>query len=444
MTAAGPGAASAEWWRPQVVAAGASTPTEGGSPAVGSDTSELAFRALIAFTCVLLLAPQNFLPALGSIRIALLTGTLAIVAHVTNRWSRGQPLAKPGREMGLAAGLLIWTAVTLPFSQWPGGSIALFLSLYLKSLAVFWLIGTLVDTLPRLRGMAWTLTLATLALALVGISNYFSGAFGPARDQRILGYDAGLTRNPNDLAMMLNLIIPVAVALLLTSRGPLLRGVLMAILALQATAVILTFSRAGFLTLATTSSLYGMRLILRPSRGLVLVALAVAAMGLPFVPTSYVDRLLTLRAIEADPTGSAQARWTGTVAALEHVGANPILGAGLGMNILVLNESVGATWRVVHNTYLEYAVDLGVPGVLLFGLLLLRCWQSARLARRLGSSETAQLAEGVEISLMGFAVAAVFQPVAYQFYFFYIAGLAVATRIVAAAEAAAPHAQATA
>jgi O-antigen ligase len=174
------------------------------------------------------------------------------------------------------------------------------------------------------------------------------------------------------------------------------------------------------------------------------VALAVAALGLPFVPASYVERLLTLRSIEADPTGSAQARWTGTVAALEHVGANPILGAGLGMNILVLNESVGATWRVVHNTYLEYAVDLGVPGLVLFGLLLIRSWQSARLARALGSTETAQLAEGVEISLVGFAVAAVFQPVAYQFYFFYIAGLAVAARIVAAGEAAGRREQATA
>jgi O-antigen ligase len=171
----------------------------------------------------------------------------------------------------------------------------------------------------------------------------------------------------------------------------------------------------------------------------VLAALALVAAGLPFAPSGYLERLLTLRAIEADPTGSAQARWSGTLAALEHVAEHPIVGAGLGMNILVLNESVGATWRVVHNTYLEYAVDLGLPGVVLFSLLLLRSWQSARMARRLASPETAQLAEGIEISLMGFAVAAVFQPVAYQFYFFYIAGLAVAVQTVAGAAARPPE-----
>lgn len=427
-------ASSADWWRPEAARKSAA-PAGAGDAGPGPGTSALAHAAFVAFTVLLLLAPQNLFPLLGRLRLAFLTGTLAIVAHVTDRWALGLPLARPGREMRLAAGLLVWALLALPFSQWPGGSIALLLDLYLKALTVFWLIGNLVDTLPRLRGMAWTLTLLTVALAVVGISNYVSGVFGPSRDRRILGYDAGLTRNPNDLALMLNLILPISVALLLLSTGPLARGILVAALSLQAIAVVLTFSRAGFLTLATTSALYGLRLLRRSSRGLVLVALALVGIGLPFVPAGYAERLLTLRAIDADPTGSAQARWGGTVAALEHVAEHPILGAGLGMNILVLNQTVGATWRVVHNTYLEYAVDLGLPGLVLFVLLLFRCWKSARAARRLASPEPAQLAEGIEISLMGFAVAALFQPVAYQFYFFYIAGLAVAARTVAEGEA---------
>jgi O-antigen ligase len=274
-----------------------------------------------------------------------------------------------------------------------------------------------------------------VALAMVGISNYTSGVFGPAQDRRILGYDAGLTRNPNDLALMLNLIIPITVVLLLWSKTPLERGLLVAALSLQGIAVVLTFSRAGFLTLATTSAIFALRLLRRPSWGLVLAALALLIVALPFMPSGYAERLLTLRAIDADPTGSSQARWGGTVAALEHVAEHPVLGAGLGMNILVLNETVGATWRVVHNTYLEYAVDLGLPGLGLFVLLLFRCWKGARSVRRLARPELAQLAEGIEISLIGFAVAAVFQPVAYQFYFFYIAGLSVAAQTVFAGEA---------
>ncbi|MCM2255755.1 MAG: O-antigen ligase family protein [Vicinamibacteria bacterium] len=390
----------------------------------------------MAFTCVLLLAPQNFIPVLGTLRVALLTGAIAIVAHVRDRWALGLPLTRPGREMRLALWILAWALAGIPFSLWPGGSLALLLDLFLKALAVFWLVGNLVDTRPRLRGMALTLTVLTVTLGVVGISNYFSGVFGPTQDVRILGYDAGLARNPNDLALMINLIIPITVALLLSSSGLPMKAALFLALGVQAIAVVLTFSRAGFLTLATTAGLFGLRLLRRPSRGLVLAAAACVLLGLPLIPASYIDRLLTMGAVDADITGSAQARWNGTAAAFEFALAHPLKGAGLGMNILVLNESVGVTWRSVHNVYLEYAVDLGLPGLILFALLLRSCWRGVRVARRTAGPETAQLAEGIEISLLAFSMAALFHPAAYAFYFYFVAGLAVAARVVSEREGA--------
>ena len=44
------------------------------------------------------------------------------------------------------------------------------------------------------------------------------------------------------------------------------------------------------------------------------------------------------------------------------------------------------------------------------------------------NQEIALLAQATEISLIGFAVAALFYPVAYNFYFYYIAGFAVAIK----------------
>ncbi len=415
------------WWRPVV---SVSSVPDRDTAAIEPSASPLAYSALVAFTCVLLLAPQNFLPVLGTLRIALLAGALAIVAHVRDRWALGLPLTRPGREMKLAGWILLWAIAGLPFSQWPGGSLALLLDLFIKALAVFWLVGNLVDTLPRLRGMVVTLTALTVALALVGISNYLSGVFGPTQDVRILGHDGGLTRNPNDLALMINLIIPMTVALLLASSSLLIKAPLALALGVQVVAVVLTFSRAGFLTLATTVGLFSLRLLRRPSRGLVFAALGCALLALPFIPAGYADRLLTMGAVDNDPTGSAQARWNGTVAAVEHAVEHPLLGAGLGMNILVLNESVGVTWRSVHNTYLEYAVDLGLPGLILFVLLLRSCWRGVRSARQTARPEVAQLAEGIEISLLAFSLAALFHPAAYHFYFYFVGGLAVAAKVV--------------
>jgi putative inorganic carbon (HCO3(-)) transporter len=418
-----------DWWRPE------RKPEQGTADArprreIVPEASTLAYGAFTGFTCVLLLAPQNLFPVLGKLRLALLLGAIAIVAHIQNRWALGLPATKPSRQMSVALALLVWTVCGMPFSLWPGGSLSLLLDLYLKALAVFWLIANVVDTVDRLRGLAWTLTGITVALSLVGIYNYASGVFGQTLDRRIVGYDAGLTRNPNDLALMINLIIPLALALLLSSAGALARAALAIAIVIQVIAVVLTFSRAGFLTLAVTLGLYGVRLVRRPSRGLVFAFLLALPFSLPFIPQAYVDRLLTLGAINSDPTGSAQARWQGTVAAVEHAVEHPLMGAGLGMNILVLNESVGATWRVVHNTYLEYAVDLGLPGLSLFLLLLFGSLKGVRAVRRHGGGRLASLAEGIEISFFGFAVAAFFCPVAYAFYFFYIAGLATAANAI--------------
>ena len=86
--------------------------------------------------------------------------------------------------------------------------------------------------------------------------------------------------------------------------------------------------------------------------------------------------------------------------------------------------------------YLQYAVDLGTPGLILFLALVTSCIRSAREAERRceavpESAELLHLAAGIRISLTGFVVAALFHPAGYQFYFYYIAGLAIAIRAIA-------------
>jgi O-antigen ligase len=109
-------------------------------------------------------------------------------------------------------------------------------------------------------------------------------------------------------------------------------------------------------------------------------------------------------------------------------------------------------WKQVHNAYLEYAVDLGLPGLTLFVLLFASCLKKVRsVRRRAGARPDAHdlgcLAEGIEVALIGFAVGAFFAPVAYQFFFYYLAGLAVAAggidRRLAAGEGVPPAASAS-
>jgi O-antigen ligase len=419
----------AEWWRPEPAPATGSRSPEAFDPGFGTSSGRLAFRALLALTFILVLAPQSFFPALQPFRLALLAAAAGITALMIDRMVHGRPLTILGREMALAAALVAWSVVTVPLSYWPGGSVSFLLDTYFKTVAIFWLLANAVDSVDRLRTLAWSLTAMAVPLALTGVKNFFSGVL--LDKNRILGYDGGLTGNPNDLALMLNVLLPFGVALLLSRRSAFARILLLAIVLLEATAVIATFSRAGFLSLATSAALYLWHLVRRGRTGWVLTALLACVGGAILLPGSYLTRLATITNIEADPTGSAQERLGDTMAAVRFVAANPLIGAGIGMDIGALNEVRGVTTKQVHNAYLEYAVDLGLPGLVLFTLLFVSCVRRLQAIRRApaegpAGGELSCLAEGVEIALLSFAVEAFFAPVAYQFYFYYLGGVALA------------------
>jgi hypothetical protein len=403
------------------------------------------FWALMAFTVILLLAPQTLFPALTPLRIALVAGATAGLAYLFERFLHRRPVVEFTRETVLVILLLGWAVVTVPLSYWPGGSAAFLFGTYAKTLIVFWLLSHAVNTLPRLRTVAWGLSLMAVPIAMSGVLNLASGQFVEqglaAHESRILGYDAALTGNPNDLALTLNLILPLTVGLFLTCRRPGVGAVLLACIALEVMGVIATFSRGGFLTLAVTFVLYQRALFRRPQqRHWAVLALALALVALPFLPDGFTERMSTIADIESDTSGSAQARWTDTRAALQYVAFHPVVGAGIGMDALALNEVRGELWKEIHNVYLQYAVDLGLPGLVLFVLVLRGALTCAGEAQRRARADPAgdelfHLAEGIRISLAAFAVAALFHPVAYHFYFYYFAGLALAARSISVADA---------
>src|SRR5262249_19387597 len=156
---------------------------------------------------------------------------------------------------------------------------------------------------------------------------------------------------------------------------------------------------------------YLVKLVGRGQWGTAAAALLLALTTSLFVPHSYVARLATIADIDADPTGSAQARSQDARTALRIVMRSPLVGAGAGMSIPSLTHGRGPAWLAAHNVYLEYAVDLGLPGLALFLVLLGACLHDARLVQRGRAAVRDGLyhvAEGAEAALVAFAVAAMF------------------------------------
>ena len=427
------------WWRHRQIAAAGPGITASKVPQL-SQTGSTPFRALMAFTCLLILSPQSFVPALGALHLPLLMALLSAGSYILGRWRRGEKALEIGGEMRFAAWLAAWALLTVPLSLWPGGSVAFFFSIFFKALVVCWLLSRVVDTPDRLRTVYWILSLIAAPLAVSGIRSFFSGAFKHEELShglaRISGYDASLTGNPNDLALMLNLILPLSIALFLMVRGMGARCVLAALIGLDVVAIVATFSRAGFLSLAVIGVSYLVILFRRGRRNLAFLIIAAALAGSALLPSAYINRLSTITDIQADQTNSAQVRFRDYLTAVKYVVRHPLMGAGIGMNILALNDARGATWTKVHNVYLEYAVDLGLPGVGLFLMLLYAIAKSLRRALRRAAAIAALadlhfLLEGLGVSLAGFILSAFFYPDAYQFYFYYIAGLTIAAIAIA-------------
>ncbi|MCA1798669.1 MAG: O-antigen ligase family protein [Xanthomonadaceae bacterium] len=416
----------AGWWRTQ------QAPAVTGVTVDRQPKGTVAYRATMAFLFILVIAPQQFITPLQPLRIAFITAALAIGAFLLQRIIHREPLIEAGPEVRVVGLIIAWGIVTVPFSIWPGGSVQFLVSMYLKSVALFLLLAHVVDTRDRMVKTAWALTLMAVPLALIGVKNFLTGAGGA---ERITGYEGGLTANPNDLALMLNLLLPLAIAVFLGARKRSTQFLLAGVIVLMVTGVVVTFSRSGFLTLALIGVVYGWMMMRRRQNGLVFAAAIALLVSLPLVPTSYVERLATITSIEADETGSSRERWSDSLAAVEFIGSNPVAGGGLGQSALAMNQMRGDRWLRVHNVYLEAAVELGLPGLILIVLLIYRCAGAARLARAREAANNDDprfyyVAEGIWVSLIAFAFAGLFYPAAYHFYFYLLAGLALAARSI--------------
>lgn len=418
------------WWSPH------QSPAPAGDAAHRGAEGKTAFAAVVGFTFILLLQPQYWFPVLGPLRIAFLAAGFAIVSLLWDRWRHRRGLGMTW-EMLVCFALPAWAFLTLPLSYWPGGSVGTLTDPYIKSVIVFWLLPNVVTTRGRLWFLATILVMCTLPLAFTGVKHFATGSFidDSSVAPRIAGYKSGLSANPNDLALMLNLLLPLGIALFLSAGKTSFRVFCLIVLVIDAVAIILTFSRAGFLGLLTIGLLYFAKLVRRsgPDRGWAFAMLVLAIFALPFLPTKYVNRVATVANVESDPTGSSQIRWRDMVAAASFVTQHPMVGAGIGMDYLALNEVRGPRWFRVHNVYLQYAVDLGLPGLVLFLMLFYGVFRATlssqeRLADLPAFRDLSLLAEAVKVSLIVFFVSGFFYPVAYHVYFYYMGGLALATR----------------
>lgn len=393
----------------------------------------LAFWSLVFFTFIVFVAPQNAYPALVPLHLAKVSALLAVATYVGQRLSRGQKLLPSGPEFRLLALLVAIASLSVPFSLWPGGSLEVLTEIYLKSVAICLLTATLLTSVKRVKQMLWAMILFCFCAALIAFSQRHEKL---VEGYRMAGGWAGISANPNDFALTINLILPFAMAFFMLTRNLVGKLLVAGFMVVAVGAIMATYSRTGFVTLAAVLLF---ALIKHAAQGqavkYVLPAALVILAALSSLPQNYETRVESIMDASKDKVGSVNARVAGIRAALEVIEEHPVLGVGIGMNILALNNK-GLYWAHVHNVFLQLAAEIGIAGSVVFILLLWRLLKSLRLSQaRIKGNPAAQevglLTAACEISLLAFCVAALFHPIAYHFYFYYFAGFALALKRLA-------------
>jgi hypothetical protein len=167
-----------------------------------SERLDWSYRAMLAFTFVLLARPQDTLPILNPLHLAEVTAILAVLALACERLSRGLPLTRMTPEVAGVIGFALLLLVLVPFSVWPGGSFELLTDIYLKIVIVFILMVNTVTTVRRLERLVWLITIVTGYIAVRAIVDYGRGT-NLVEGNRIIGAVGGLFANPNDLGRAL-------------------------------------------------------------------------------------------------------------------------------------------------------------------------------------------------------------------------------------------------
>ncbi len=427
------------------------------------DRPDGAFLGLMAFTALLFFRPQDQLPFLESLHLAELSALAALVAMVMGRLGRGLPVSRVTPELWGVGGMGMLILATAPFSVWPGGALATFTEIYAKIILIFILMVNTLTTRKRVDQFLWLIVVASGYIAFRAVLDSARGT-NLVENGRVQGSVGGIFKNPNDLALNMVAMLPLAASLALRAVSAWRRVAAILCAVLMLGAIVASQSRSGTIGLTVMALVLGTHLVRRKPR-LAVAGIFAVVLALPLVPVSYWHRLSSITDESQDDTGSREARQTLFRESYAAFLENPMTGVGAGQFKNYDPEGREQPWRESHNIVLQVAAELGVAGIGLLVFLMTRAGlagvQTRRLlsgrsrGRRRGGSgspgaravvspdETEWFqthAAGMAAALAGWFFCALFASVAYNWTFYYLLALATAPREMLRARLSPPRA----
>lgn len=352
----------------------------------------LSFILYIIFTISYFLHLPARFPWLGEVRFDFIMMGVTLLAVVFE--GRGLLMVRE-RTMKLFLLLIAYVIVTMPLVEWPGSVMRHGLEEYSKTALFFLFTVSIIDSERKLK----VFMLIFIACQLIRVAEpaylhvttgYWGDVAYSHKDEdlksllRLSGAPNDVV-NPNQLAWVIVGTIPFLYYLLWRMGGAVNRLLFLAPLPLLIYALVLTGSRSGMVSLAVVilSIIFMGRNRFKRAALLAVVLLPLTIFVTGQVSPELVERYSSLISSEATGRDTVIGRVESVQKTFSTVLNKPIVGHGLGTSKEVSANFMSGRAQRAHNLYVEILQEIGLMGLVIFGLFVaaaLKCLSEAKRA----------------------------------------------------------------
>jgi len=393
----------------------------------------VTFALLFVFSIILYFRPYELIPALSGFKtMAFYVGIVTLAVYfITQLAVEGNLTARP-REVNMVLLLGVAGLLSIPMAIDPSEAWTTFSDFLIKTILIFIVLVNVLRTEKRIKLLIYLALAVSIYLCYHVINDYRSGVFklglAETSTQRVEGAIKGLFDNSNDLALHLVTMVPLAFVLGLENKNPLRKIIFWGTTLLMISAIIITFSRGGFIGLIVMAFVL-VRKIGRRNKSMAMAALVLGAVFfLAVMPGAYAGRLATIFDSASDITGSSSQRTVVLKRSILVALRYPLFGVGLGCFHHKSEQELGT-----HNAYTQVASEMGIAAMVFYIIFMVHPLRKLRMIEREmfernENSRFYYLAIGLQASLIGYMVSSFFAAVAYQWYIYYLVAYAIALR----------------
>jgi putative inorganic carbon (hco3(-)) transporter len=386
-----------------------------------------SYLGLYLFSILVLFRPYELIPALSFLSATAFYFAIAtLLIYIPTQFATEGNLTAMSTEVKAILALTFLALFTMPIAKDPPTAWAVFNDTFIKAVLMFIVMVNVLRTRRRLMGLMWLSLAMAFILSYQALDLYIKGEF-LAEGYRAGADIGGMFGNPNDLALHLVTMIPLAICLGIATKSKIMKLIYFASAALFVSANFVTFSRGGFLGLIAASVLLAWKLGRKNRLNVMAVSGFVGLLVILLAPGNYGLRILSIFIPGLDPVGSSDQRRELLERSILVTLRNP-WGIGIG-NFPI----VGVHNLVTHNAFTQVSSEIGVLGLLAYLIFMISPF------RKLGAIERTLFAKdehdwfyylsiGLQASIVGYMVSSFFVAVAYNWFIYYLIAYAVAFR----------------